>query len=528
MKPPVVSICIPSYKQTDYLRRSLESISIQKYSDFEIIITDDSPDDSVKNLLEEFNFNGKLKYFKNKERLNTPENWNEAIKHASGEYIKMLHHDDWFKDENSLSDFVDMLDKNPIADFAFSSSEAMDEKKSFLFLHEPSNKQLKSLKNSNILYFGNFIGAPSSTIYRKNISLKYDKKLKWLVDVDFYIKILNINNNFVYSKKPLIQITARGNHQVTREVEKNRFLQAEESIYLYKKIRNNLNLMRYLKFLIKLIYSSNLLPLIKEFPSLQNDMGIKDIIIIKKIRESMINIRKIIRKLFNMITIFKNKYKHVSYSQCGEDLIVKYIFDQLRISKPTYLDLGAHHPKYISNTYLFYENGSTGVCVEPDPFLFKKFKKIRNKDKNLNIGVGTSDNKEADFYIMSSSTLSTFSKEEANRFVKNEGQKIKCILKVPIFSINQIIIDHFKNFPNFISIDIEGLDFDVLKSFDFKKFNTEVFCVETLTFTEGANETKLENIIKLMKEKGYFVYADTYINTIFVNNQIWINRHEKY
>ena len=101
-----VSICVPTFRQTKYLQKTLKSIGNQTFQDYEIILTDDTPDDAVKNLIETFNFHNRLKYFKNKEKLGSPENWNEAVRRARGEYIKIMHHDDWFVDENSLEKFV--------------------------------------------------------------------------------------------------------------------------------------------------------------------------------------------------------------------------------------------------------------------------------------------------------------------------------------------------------------------------------------------------------------------------------------
>ncbi len=59
----------------------------------------------------------------------------------------------------------------------------------------------------------------------------------------------------------------------------------------------------------------------------------------------------------------------VTYSQFGEDLIVRYLFDSLGIARPTYLDIGANHPKFSGNTFGFYKRGSRGVLVEPNPRL---------------------------------------------------------------------------------------------------------------------------------------------------------------
>lgn len=212
-----------------------------------------------------------------------------------------------------------------------------------------------------------------------------------------------------------------------------------------------------------------------------------------------------------------------SYSQCGEDLILQQLFMVLGISKVSYLDIGAHHPTYLSNTFLFYENGGKGVCVEPDPSLFKEFGKKRPRDTHLNCGVGV-DAGEADFFLMSTSTLNTFSKEEAERYQSYGQQRILETIRIQLKPINEILEQNFDKCPNLVSLDVEGMDYLILQNFDFKKYRPEAFCLETLSYTEDKSERKLTEIIDLMHENGYLTYADTYINTIFVDNIAWKNR----
>lgn len=215
-----------------------------------------------------------------------------------------------------------------------------------------------------------------------------------------------------------------------------------------------------------------------------------------------------------------------TYSQCGEDRIIEFIFDQyLKIKSPTYMDIGAYHPFTFSNTALLYEKGARGVCIEPDPCLFEEIKKHRKQDVCLNIGVGTGTNEFAEFYVMSSRTLNTFSKEEAERYQSFGNQTIQEVIKVPVFPVNQVIKEHLGKSPNFISLDVEGLDLDILKSFDFNAYRPEVFCIETLTYTEDSSERKISEIIEFMVSKNYFLYADTYINSIFVDLYSWNNRN---
>ncbi len=218
---------------------------------------------------------------------------------------------------------------------------------------------------------------------------------------------------------------------------------------------------------------------------------------------------------FHAKRIFGRKYS-ISYSQSGEDLLIAFIFEVfIKNAKPTYLDLGAHHSSFMSNTYLFYKKGCRGVCVEPDPLLFEEIKKNRSKDVCLNVGVGFSDKKEADFYVLSASALSTFSKAEVEKC--SAYTTVEKIIKVPLLSINEIIEKHFTTAPDFISLDIEGLDFEVIKTLDFINHRPKVLCVETI---ENSTEKKHSEINEFMLSKDYMVYADTYINTIFVDKNV--------
>ncbi len=213
----------------------------------------------------------------------------------------------------------------------------------------------------------------------------------------------------------------------------------------------------------------------------------------------------------------------VSYAQCGEDLILQYLLGLLNIHQVQYLDIGAHHPTYLSNTHLFYKNGGRGVCVEPDPALFSEFPKKRPRDTHLNCGVGIHSGK-ADFYVMSTSTLNTFSKDEAERYQSYGNQRILKVIPIAVHTVNEIIEQHFEKCPNLVSLDVEGLDYAIMQHFDFSKYRPEVFCLETLSYTEDKSERKLTEIVDLMHENGYLTYADTYINTIFVDANAWKNR----
>lgn len=211
-----------------------------------------------------------------------------------------------------------------------------------------------------------------------------------------------------------------------------------------------------------------------------------------------------------------------SYSQTGEDIIVKFIFDAVGLSKPSYLDIGAHHPTYINNTALLYKTGCRGINVEPDPVLFTAFIKKRPGDINLNIGVST-DKGKLPFFVMEPPTLNTFSESEANKYVSENGFNIREKLQLDVDTIQSIVKKyHHGKFPDFLSIDVEGLDYELIKSINYKKDSPKVICVETITYSDKGKGVKQKNIINYLESQGYMVFADTYINTIFVRKDIWI------
>lgn len=211
---------------------------------------------------------------------------------------------------------------------------------------------------------------------------------------------------------------------------------------------------------------------------------------------------------------------NVSFSQTGEDLIIKFIFNALKIKNISYLDIGANHYANLNNTYLFYLLGMKGVCVEPDPNLFKKLIKKRSRDTCLNVGVGTKDMKEEKFYIMSNPIFNTFSESEALK-IENIGEaKINKSILMKLINVNSLIKDNFSKCPDLISLDIEGIDLEILKEFDFSIYRPKIFCIETITFSTTLRGQKSIEILNLMEKNNYKIFADTYINTIFVDQNL--------
>ena len=213
----------------------------------------------------------------------------------------------------------------------------------------------------------------------------------------------------------------------------------------------------------------------------------------------------------------------LSFSQSGEDRIVKFVFDVLGIHQYRYLDIGAHHPRRINNTYLFYKLGGSGVLVEPNSRWVPLASKLRPRDLCLNVGLAGQALSGVPFYIMKSDTLCTFSKSEAERMVAECGEEISEVKQLDVLAPQTVLSSHFSEGLNLVSLDVEGLELEILETFDLQRYRPEVFCIETISYAIDGNGVKSSALAEFMTASGYMIFADTYINTIFVDRSRWEN-----
>ena len=224
----------------------------------------------------------------------------------------------------------------------------------------------------------------------------------------------------------------------------------------------------------------------------------------------------------------KNVFRHSSvpfhktFSQLGEDVIIWNLLTQIKTpNKLTWLDIGAYHPNRLSNTAFFYNKGKRGVNVEANPLLIGEFNKKRKKDINLNIAIADKSG-TMDFYVMDAPTLSTLNAKEARRY-ENLGHKIVKIISVKVMTITEILDKYCDGiFPDFLSLDAEGYDLEILKTIDFEKQSPKVICVENIPYYPELknyfDSMQINDLSQFLLSKNYSIIAFTGINTIFVKN----------
>jgi FkbM family methyltransferase len=216
----------------------------------------------------------------------------------------------------------------------------------------------------------------------------------------------------------------------------------------------------------------------------------------------------------------KNRKRHASYSQCGEDLIIGFLFDHiLQIKDPYYVDIGAHDPVKLNNTYAMYQQGRSGILIEPNKEYFKSIQSARPRDTSLNVGLADTDG-VLTYFQFDPDTLNTFDPDEAARY-EADGHKLNEKNEFSVISPSTLLKKHCTRQPDFVSLDVEGQEIQVLESWGIQDNRPAVFCIETLEYRRHGDGKKKSEIFEFMKANEYIVYADTYINTIFVDGRIW-------
>lgn len=207
----------------------------------------------------------------------------------------------------------------------------------------------------------------------------------------------------------------------------------------------------------------------------------------------------------------------LSYSQEGEDLVLARILEDFGVKRGFFVDIGAHHPTRFSNTYYFYRRGWRGINVDALPGTKKLFGRLRSRDITVECGVGAQEG-VLKYFAFNEPALNTFSELEANKKNAHPYRIIKT-LQIPVVTLKKILDE---NLPagvriDFMTIDAEGFDHEVVSSNDWEQYRPRVVLVELLN-------TDIQNLsahptAQLLFSHGYRVMAKTYNTYFFVANE---------
>ena len=222
----------------------------------------------------------------------------------------------------------------------------------------------------------------------------------------------------------------------------------------------------------------------------------------------------------------KFKTKKISFSQTGLDLLLANIFKGLQ--KGFYVDIGCNHPVYNNNTFLFYKRGWRGLNIDLDKSSIDLFNIYRKGDLNIHAALSSSNNTQKVYEFHKKSPLNTLVKKVANY----QKAEVKNIYEINTITLNEIINDKGlqNNKINFLTIDVEGHEVEVLKGLNIDIYRPDVIVVEYLDLNLDKLEIKNLNInnvlnseiYQYMVSKNYSLINWLHSDLIFVNNEFKI------
>lgn len=201
----------------------------------------------------------------------------------------------------------------------------------------------------------------------------------------------------------------------------------------------------------------------------------------------------------------------VSYAQEGEDLVLARLLDAGK--QGFYVDVGAHHPTRFSNTYFFYERGWRGINIEPAPEAFALFDRVRPRDINVGLGIAEAPG-ELTYYVFDETALNTFDKALKDEREARTPYRVVGTTKIQVDRLDSILRQHLPagQIIDFMSIDVEGFDLQVLRSNDWKAYRPKFVLAEALDF--NLEQAARHPLWMYMHGLRYELVAKT-LNTLF-------------
>jgi FkbM family methyltransferase len=225
-------------------------------------------------------------------------------------------------------------------------------------------------------------------------------------------------------------------------------------------------------------------------------------------------ISRILAKFATRVAAMTNPFS--SFSSHGEDQIIRAILERLVIENTTYLEIGAYHPEIASNTALLSRMGWSGCLVEPNPFMANLLREMRPKDLVLEVACGQKRSGELLLFSDwgSSNTLDT---NFAKSITEGQGVPVSKTIQIDVVPANEILERmNSKGYrlPTIVSIDVEGMDLEVLSTFDFISWKPTIILIEDieLELSDPSNSP----IFTLLTKEGYRLFSHAIISSVYI------------
>tara|TARA_X000001036_G_scaffold423339_1_gene447159 strand:+ start:185 stop:925 length:741 start_codon:yes stop_codon:yes gene_type:complete len=226
---------------------------------------------------------------------------------------------------------------------------------------------------------------------------------------------------------------------------------------------------------------------------------------------------------YNLYVRHKGYKKRSSYSQWGEDHFIENFFKNKKTG--VYFDVGCFHPFKYSNTCLLFNKGWKGINIDANPTSIDLFKIARPQDINLCTAIDEQRSEFKFYFDHPFSPVNTLDKQSYENFKDSYyrkwkkksfvGDVVKIVKSKTIDEILAISKPYTKI--DFLNIDIEGMDFTVLKQLVPKKINPKLISIETHS-TENTKLRDCDQIYDFLKNSNYVVLDRAGQSTLFKLN----------
>lgn len=185
-------------------------------------------------------------------------------------------------------------------------------------------------------------------------------------------------------------------------------------------------------------------------------------------------LKKLIRK-----KIYGTENFGIHYSQSGEDInIFNIVNNFLKINTGFFVDVGSFHPHNGSNTFLLYKNGWQGINIDPRPGSKKLFDTERPRDINLEVGVSEKEGILKYYFLDETSVYNSFSKETLQK--NGVLDQVTKVIDCPVLPLSKVLENYLPagKEVDYLNIDTEGFEMEVLSSFDISKWLPKIISLE--------------------------------------------------
>ncbi len=204
---PLISVCLPTYNGERFLRDALESVLNQTYKNFELLIGDDCSTDSSPAIVKKYALQDeRIRYWTNPTRLGLFANYNECMRHASGDFVKLFAQDDLLEPDN-LGQLLEVMQSHSQVSLVSTGKHLTVEgdiaQEPLSFFSASGQFSGTNIARQLLTGFRNIVGEPTTSMFRRDSIIDdFDTSFHHLGDTDLWIKLLS-RGDYYHLHKPL-------------------------------------------------------------------------------------------------------------------------------------------------------------------------------------------------------------------------------------------------------------------------------------------------------------------------------------